>query len=185
MTRTYRFLSFILLCGCFCLACTSVQLVSPYDEQIDTSLTELNTDLTAFILKMNSVAGTPQGMYEANRQFYFDEQAKVQTIILRVEAHKVLGSCPSTDIIKYALAHSQIGGDAAQYQAQIPQDDCEVVLISLIQKNLALMEKFHHDQGPKGIPTAAEGPILVGGLGALIESAIIVELAKKGKTPTG
>jgi hypothetical protein len=163
------------------MAC-SVQLVSDYDEQIDTSLTQLNTDLTTFVVKMTAAAGTPQGTYDANKDFYVTEEAKVQTIKVRAEAHQVLNSCPSTDLIKSALAHS--GANAAQYEGQIPQGDCGVVLISLIEKGFEDLETFHREQGSKGIPKSSQGPILVGGVGSLIKSAIIVEIAQKGnKTP--
>jgi len=171
----------LLLCSTLLIAC-SVQLVSDYDEQIDTSLSQLNTDLTTFVVKMIGAAGTPKGTYDANKEFYITEEAKVQTIEVRTEAHQILNSCPSTDLIKSALAHS--GANGAQYEGQIPQGDCGVVLISLVEKGFEDLEAFHRAQGPRGIPKSSQGPILVGGLGSLIKSAIIVEIAKKGdRTP--
>jgi hypothetical protein len=167
------------------VACTTIHLVSDYDDQIDASLTQLNTDLIAFVLTMNAAAGTPKGTYESNREFYIQEEARVQTMAVRVQAHKVLGTCPSTQLIKFAISHSQLGDSAAQYEAQIPQDDCEVVLISLIQKGFDQLKTFHRAQGARGIPEAARNPILIGGLGALIESAITVEIAKKSAKTTG
>jgi hypothetical protein len=184
-SRVLRLPLFLALFACLSVACTTIQLVPAYDEQIDASLTQLNTDLVEFVLKMNSAAGTPQGTYASNQEFYIEERAKVQTIAVRADAHKILGSCPSTQLIESALAHSQqLGGSAASYQAQIPPGDCEVALISLIQTGFDQLETFHRARA-KGIPAAATGPILQGGLGALIEAAIVVEIAKKSGKTTG
>ncbi len=185
-SRVLRFRLLLVLFACLSVACTTIQLVPDYDEQIDASLTQLNTDLVEFVLKMNSAAGTPQGTYASNQEFYIEERAKVQTIAVRADAHKILGTCPSTQLIQSALAHShQLGGGAANYQAQIPPGDCEVALISLIQTGFDQLETFHRAQGAKGMPAAASGPILQGGLGALIEAAIVVEIAKKSAKTTG
>jgi hypothetical protein len=138
------------------------------------------------VLKMNSAAGTPQGTYASNQEFYVEERAKVQTIAVRAEAHEILGSCPSTQLIKFALAHSQqIAGSATDYETQIPPGDCELALISLIETGFDQLETFHRAQGAKGIPAGASGPILKGGLGVLIQAAIVVEIAKKSTKTTG
>jgi hypothetical protein len=182
--KNYSCFSRLLLlffCSSMLLAC-SVQLVSDYDEQIDASLTDLNTDLVAFVNKMTAAAGTPSGTYDTNKDFYITEEAKVQTIEVRAQAYQVLNSCPSTEVIKFAVAHG--GSTALLPEGPLPQGDCGVVLIGLIGKGFADLETFHRAQGSKGIPMSARDPILVGGLGSLIKSAIIVEIAEKtNKTP--
>jgi hypothetical protein len=171
----------LFLCSSMLLAC-SVQLVADYDEQIDQSLGDLNTELVAFVNKMISTAGTPAGTYDANRDFYLTEEAKVATIEVRAQAYQVLNSCPSTEVIKFAVAHG--AGAAVLPEGQIPPGDCGVALIALIGKGFTDLETFHRSQGSKGIPLSARDPILVGGLGSLIKSAIIVEIAEKtNKTP--
>ena len=175
-------------------ACT-VHFVSDYDEQIDSGLTQVNTDVTAFVAKMTDNAGKPAGTYENNKDFYISEKAKLSTIRVRAEAHRALNSCPSTAVISRAVMASipsqPTGGPlptvtAEQVIAKLPQDDCGVVLISLIQDAFGDLETFHAAQGPKGIPASARDPILVGGIGSLLRSAIQVQVAtKSGKTSGG
>ena len=132
---------------------------------------------------MISAAGSPVGTYDANKDFYLNEEAKVASIEVRAQAYQVLNSCPSTEVIKFAVAHG--GAAAVLPEGQIPPGDCGVVLIALIGKGFADLETFHRAQGSKGIPMSARGPILVGGLGSLIKSAIIVEVAEKNNMTPG
>jgi len=176
------------------LACT-VHLVSDYDEQIDAGLSELNTDVTAFVNKMIASAGQPAGTYDANKDFYTTASAKMDTLIVRAQAHKALDSCPSTELVKQALAkvappaasNSPIPlPDVSQALAQVPKDDCSVVLLQLIKQGLGQLETFHRAQGALGIPKEAHDPILVGGLGSLLHGAIVVEIAlKTGQSAAG
>jgi len=77
-------LAFLALAGC------SVHLVSDYDEQIDSGLSQLNTDLAVFVTKMINAAGTPAGTYNykkddayPNREFYATQEGKLDTLIAR------------------------------------------------------------------------------------------------------
>ena len=178
----------IVLCAAACvavlLAACTVRLVSDYDPQIDAGLSQLNTDLTAFVNKMIDESGTPQGTWAANKDFYTTEEAKTDTLIVRAEAHKALNSCPSTEMIADALSKAAPGSEAASYVGRIPKGDCSVVLLQLIKSGIVDLERFHTAQGRLGIPASAHDPILVGGLGSLIRSGIIVELAKKNAQTT-
>jgi hypothetical protein len=174
-------------------ACT-VHLVSDYDDQIDLGLTQANTDITAFVVKMTDEAGTPDGTYNNNKDFYISEKAKLGSIRVRAEAHRALNSCPTTAMINNAvianMPQQPPSGPVPAMTPQevlkkLPQDDCEVVLISLIQDAFGDLETFHMAQGQKGIPPSARDPILVGGLGSLIHSAIQVEVAMKAGKSLG
>ena len=175
-------------------ACT-VHLVSDYDDQINSGLTQANTDITAFVDKMTGAAGTPDGTYNNNKDFYTLEKARLSSIRVPAEAHRALNSCPTTVVIKDAITTSMPQQPPSgpipamtpqQVLARLPQDDCEVVLISLIQDAFGDLETFHMAQGQKGIPPSARDPILVGGVGSLIHSGIQVEIAmKSGKYPGG
>ena len=102
----------------FVAACT-VKLVSDYDAQIDAGLSQLNTDVTAFVNEMISDAGTPQGSWAANKHFYITEEARLDTLILRAEAHQALTSCPSTAAATAAVSNSLPASDLAKYAGQI------------------------------------------------------------------
>lgn len=177
--------------------CLSVQLVSDYDAEIDAGLTEMNTETTAFVDRMIAARGTPEGAYAANTEFYIEQIAAIETLMVRAQAHRTLGRCPAPEIVGKALEGSQARIEAqlqthtvdpqlrlaleqARSQlASLAGDDCEVGLLSLIRSNLQAMRDFHEAQGALGIPPSARGPLLEGGLGSTIRSAMTVEIAKK------
>jgi hypothetical protein len=179
-------LAFLALAGC------SVHLVTDYDEQIDNGLSQLNTDVAVFVNRMINLAGTPAGAYNykkddayPNKDFYATQDGKLDTLIVRAQAHKALDQCPSTALVERAVAAAVPRGELARYSAQIPKDDCSVVLLQLVKDGVGDLRKFHEAQGSAGIPQVAKDPILVGGVGALIRAAITVEVAKKTGTKTG
>jgi hypothetical protein len=185
--RLFAPLAFLALAG----AC-SVHFVSDYDEQIDNGLTQLNTDVAVFVTKMINVAGTPAGAYNykkddayPNKDFYATQDGKLDTLIVRAQAHKALDQCPSTAVVQRAVAVAVPQSEVARYSAQIPKDDCSVVLLHLVKDGIGDLRKFHEAQGSAGIPQLAKDPILVGGVGALIRAAITVEVAKKTGAKTG
>jgi len=70
--------------------CLSIQLVSDYDPEIDAGLSRMNTETTAFVDRMIAARNTPEGTYAANKDFYIDQIAAVDTLVLRAEAHQRL-----------------------------------------------------------------------------------------------
>ena len=170
----------------------SIQLVSDYDEQIDNGLSQLNTDVAVFVTRMINVAGTPAGAYNykkddayPTKEFYAAQEGKLDTLIVRAQAHKALDQCPSTALVQRAVAAAMPRSEVARYSAQIPKDDCSVALLQLVKDGMGDLRKFHEAQGSAGIPQVAKDPILVGGVGALIRAAITVEVAKKTGAKTG
>lgn len=180
--------------------CMSIQLVSNYDAEIDSGLSRMNTETTAFVDRMIAARGTPAGTYTANTDFYIDQIAALDTLMVRAEAHRVLGRCPAPELVGRVLEQSRQRLDArrntpgldlqttsaldrARSQLEtLADDDCEVGLLRLIRMNLQELRQFHIDQGELGIPPSARGPLLEGGLGSTIRSALTVEIAKKGVT---
>jgi hypothetical protein len=61
-------------------------LVSPYDEAIDQGASEIHTRIVAFVERMTSVAGKPEGTYAANPAFYGDLKASIATLKMRAQA---------------------------------------------------------------------------------------------------
>jgi hypothetical protein len=67
--------------------CSTVKLVGDYDEQIDKGVTQLQKEVEAFLVKLESTADKPADMvesYDKNKKFY--EDAKVALSGLRVRA---------------------------------------------------------------------------------------------------
>lgn len=162
-------------------SCSSIMLVPDYDEQIDAGLTQLYADTTGFVDRMIALHGTPEGTYERNADFYTQASARIDALTVRAEAHRVLNDCPSSKVVTKALSMARIPADVMGQIGNLPQDDCQVVLFRLIRGGFDSFRTFHQAQGALGIPPSARGPLLDGGVGALLRAGITVELAKRAK----
>lgn len=158
--------------------CVSVSLVSDYDPQIDAGLTTLYGETSAFVDEMVAEAGTPAGAYAANQGFYRVSAGKIAALTARAEANKALDHCPSTKLLSRA-ARSHVSSEVRQTLDRLSGDDCQVVLFTLLKDNFEQMRRFHEAQGAAGIPASARGPLLDGGVGAIIRAGLVVEAAKK------
>jgi hypothetical protein len=170
------FLSFSLVLS----SCAPIQLVPAYDEQIDTGLTELYADTSSFVDRMIQSHGTPEGTYKENEQFYADSLGKVDALMARAEANRILGSCPTTKLMARALDRvslpQQVRGEIGSLQG-----DCEVIMFRLIRENFNTMRAIHEHRGDRGLPEDARAQFLDGGVGAQLRAAIAVEVAKRAK----
>ena len=162
-------------------ACASVTLVPAYDEQIDTGLTNLYAETSAFVDRMIQVAGTPDGTFEQNQEFYTDSLGRMDALIARAEANRVLDNCPSTKLMAKALDRLSLPQEVRGQIGSLPQDDCEVVLFRLIRDGFQDMRDIHRLRGARGLPPEARGQFLSGGVGAQLRAAIAVEVAKRVK----
>jgi hypothetical protein len=171
------FLSFSLLLS----ACASIQLVPAYDEQIDRGLTELYADTSGFVDRMIQLAGKPEGTFEQNQEFYTNSLGKLDALIARAEANRVLDNCPSTKVMAKALDRLSLPQEVRGQIGALPQDDCEVVLLRLIRDNFQDMREVHRLRGARGLPPEARGQFLSGGIGAQLRAAMAVEIAKRAK----
>jgi hypothetical protein len=70
------------------LACGPVRLVSPYDEIIDRTTSELHTRIVSFVGRMVTLSGKPEGTYESNANFYDDVRGSISTIRLRARVQE-------------------------------------------------------------------------------------------------
>lgn len=162
-------------------ACAPVLLVPTYDEQIDAGLTSLYADTSSFVDRMVALHGTPAGAYPANTAFYDAADGRVEALIVRAEAHRVLNDCPTSKVVNAALAATRLPADVRGQIGTLPSDDCQVVMMRLVKTGFGKMRQFHQDQEGLGIPPTARGPLLDGGVGALLRAAITVEIAKRAK----
>ena len=68
------------------VGCTSIKLISDYDEQIDVGATRLARDMDRFLLKLEDKADTPKAEYEANKEFYLDYEVELRSLLLRARS---------------------------------------------------------------------------------------------------
>jgi len=171
----------LLFAGLVLAGCASVRLVPAYDDQIDTGLTSLYADTSVFVDRMIAARGTAAGSYDQNIGFYDGVDGRLEALIARAEAHRVLKDCPSTKLVGRALAAVRLPADVRGQIGTLPADDCQVVLLRLTKSGFSDMRQFHQAQGAQGIPPSARGPLLDGGVGALLRAGITVEIAKRAK----
>jgi hypothetical protein len=126
-------------------------------------------------------AGKPEGTFEQNKDFYTDSLGKLDALIARAEANRVLGSCPSTKLMGAALDQVSLPQEVRGQIGTLPQGDCEVVLFRMIRDDFQDMREIHRLRGDKGLPLEARDQFLSGSIGALMRAAIAVEVAKRAK----
>ena len=68
-------------------SCTSIRLISEYDEITDKAVTALQEKVATFFVKIGDEVGTNQGRYENYKQFY--QNAKVDLNILKSRADAI------------------------------------------------------------------------------------------------
>ena len=161
--------------------CAAIQLVPAYDEQIDTGLTELYADTSGFVDRMIQTAGTPAGTFAQNEGFYTDTLGKLDALMARAEANRVLNNCPSTKVMARALDQVSLPAEVRGQIGNLPPGDCEVVLFRLVRANVEDMRNIHRMRGDRGLPEEARQQFLTGGIGAQLRAAIAVQIAKRVK----
>jgi hypothetical protein len=157
-------------------ACTTVSLVSPYDEQTEQGLSALYVDTSSFVDRMIAAHGQPAGTYAQNQQFYSDAMARVDVMIARSQGFAVRDTCPSTAFLSRLTA--ALPPEQQSLVATMPAGDCQTVVLTALRGAYQDMRNFHSAQGDRGIPESARGPILVGGVGSLLRTAISIQAAK-------
>lgn len=68
------------------VSCSTVRLVSPYDEIIDHGTSDLNTKIVSFVSRMVTLSGKPEGTYDSNATFYDETKGSIATLRLRAQA---------------------------------------------------------------------------------------------------
>lgn len=171
-----------LLCVALALAgCATIKLVPAYDEQIDSGLTSLYADTSMFVDKMIAASATPAGTYEQNIAFYDGVDGRLEALIVRAEAHRVLKDCPASKVVNRAFELTNLPADVRGKLGNLPSDDCQVVLLRLTKGAFGDMRTVHKAQGANGIPAWMRGQFMDGGPGALLRAGITVEIAKRAK----
>ncbi|MDH4746068.1 hypothetical protein OMP43_18735 [Sphingomonas sp. CBMAI 2297] len=177
--RDLRRLAALLLLAVALAGCAHVQLAAPYDAATDAELGSVLQDTTSFVAKMATNAGQPAGAYAQNTDFYDNMEGRVALLVARAQANRVLDNCPSTQAMARALAAADLPPAIGGKIGTPPQGDCDVVLMQLLQQQFHDLRAFHQAEGGLGIPAAAVGPLLDGGLGATLRAAMAVQRAKQ------
>jgi hypothetical protein len=169
-------LLFLSILALLAAACTTVSLVSPYDEQTEQGLSGLYVDTSNFVDRMISLHGQPAGTFAANQQFYSDAMARVDVMIARSQGFSVRDTCPSTTFM--AGLTERLPSEVRARVGTLPPGDCQTVVLTSLRGAYDDMRTFHRAQGDRGIPESARDIILTGGVGSLLRTAIAIQAAK-------
>jgi hypothetical protein len=165
-------------------ACAGIQLVSGYDEETEKGLSSLYLDTTQFVDRMISLRGQPAGGFAANQSFYSQAISRVVLLISRSRGYAILNNCPTTGVIA-RLMDDQLPPQARTAIGQIPEGDCQTVVLELLRGAYQDMRTFHEAQEERGIPPSARGQFLDGGVGSLLRTALTIQVAKRASQQGG
>ena len=140
-----------LLCGC------AVQLVPPYNANIDKNASDLQKDYYVFIGNMQIQAGTPDGYYSNHVKDYTDFEARLA--VIRFQAENDPGGMPCGQAIK--LIQKTNGSALDRVDPQIKQrlqsvgesDSCITILARLAEQEMESLRQLHEKGCNKEKPT--------------------------------
>lgn len=67
-------------------SCSTIRLISEYDEITDKAVTSLQEKVSGFFVKMESDIGTKQASYENYKMFYQEAKVDLSTLKIRADA---------------------------------------------------------------------------------------------------
>ncbi len=149
--KTMMLLVTALLCGC------AVQLVPPYNADIDKNASDLQRDYYIFVGNMKIQAGTPDGYYSNHVKDYTDFEARLAAI--RFEAENGTAGMPCGKAIE-AIQKTN-GAALDRVDPQIRQqlqsfggtDSCIAILAGLAEQEMESLRQLHELSCNKQKPT--------------------------------
>lgn len=159
------FLASFLVAGC------AVSIVEDYDPVLDEGLSNYQADVAAFMAKMASMSGKPEGQFTdaGVQEYYARTGARLQSFVDRAEALDKDGKCLTTDFIGKGIKKVVTGsadlletvdlpfgqvkdvagiinsfGDGS---ADVTTGNCTVVVVKVVQANQELLRKIHEENG--------------------------------------
>jgi hypothetical protein len=156
----------------------SVRLIQPYDDAIETGVTDFYEEF----LRFTTTVGRTRGTFADNRAFYDWWQPRLTTLTARAVAANPSGRCPSTETYGGLLPQGVTAARSAATPAGVRVDsaaagDCTAQLLQLLEEQFADFAKFHDAQGALGLPPEARAPrelVLTS-----VRAVLYMELARK------
>ncbi|MGL4963598.1 MAG: hypothetical protein ACRC67_20385 [Inquilinus sp.] len=131
-----------LVAGC------TVQLTAPYNSDIDTQASALQSDFLRFAAEMQMVAGTPKGYYDEHASQYADFEARL--MVIRMRSESLGGGVSCGRALEVAKKVPLPLGDqaapsiaAASPQGEADNANCITILVQLAQNNMERLRSLH------------------------------------------
>lgn len=168
-------------------ACSSVKLVSAYDEVIDKGMMEFAEQLNTHIKNMAELGGKPEGSYEATFPIYNALESKLEVMIARSAAASQGSACKLEDKVFQRIslilknnAPTELKPDSSASPASASA--CNERLLLLVKDQLTSIRTIHKLADKcAGIscirPATAKDAMAIANQS--ITAAAVVEAAKK------
>lgn len=129
-------------------ACSTVTLISPYDEKIESGVTGYAENLSSFLVKMQAANGTPAGKYENNIDFYATQTGVLDGLILRAEAQDTGVGCLLTGkAIKILGDKLPSALRPKPGQTTGTPEGCSVMMVKNIKEQLGIIANIQKSMG--------------------------------------
>lgn len=128
-------------------ACTTVQIVTPYDEVIDNGLKEYKESINTLAKNLSDEAGTKEGTYENNREKYNALESKIDLLIDRASIQSSGKGCKLT--VDVAARVTEIMGNETPPDINKKKEGdsygCTQRLLELVKKQLEQLQYIHEN----------------------------------------
>jgi len=184
-TLLVAWLAALLLC-----ACTSLQLVDPYDPEIAAGLDDYDRSMSAFLTAQGQEPTSAATLYgsEDSRRFYRESEATLSNVILHAEAASNQATCAPQianrlglpQLIANVAGATELEAAASsdpRFSVRLEDGSCTVVALKVVRANHYILEAMHKKHGrlSRGAATLAHGLIEDS-----IRIALRIEAAKRG-----
>ena len=185
MKKLALLLAFALVLG----ACSTIRLVSDYDEVIDKGTMEFAEQFNTHVKNMGDLAGTADGTYEANIKTYNALESKLDVLIARASAASQGASCKLEKKVYErvkSFLKDKMPADMESGATSTPEQSvgCNERLLVLVKDQLNFIREIHKDKEQCGMnnmtclrPAAAKTALSIANQS--INAVSIVETAKK------
>lgn len=168
-------------------ACSSIKLVSAYDEVIDKGMMEFSEQLNTHIKNMAELGGKPEGSYDATFQVYNALESKLDVLIARSAVASEGSACKlearvfqRISVILKNNAPAELKSDTSAGPASASA--CNERLLLLVKDQLSTIRTIHKLADKCGgvsciRPATAKDAMAIANQS--ITAAAVVEAAKK------
>ena len=125
--------------------CANIQLVSPYDEVIDTGLKEYKEEINTLAKNMADSAGKKVGTYDENQEAYNALESKIELLIERAAIQGNGEGCRLTGNVTEKVTKIMKGNSVPIAKGEEEGDSygCTVWLLTLIKAQLDSLQMIH------------------------------------------
>lgn len=173
--------------------CGGTSLVVPYDQRVESTVSEFDEAFREFVAKRQREARTAAGEFSRHTDFYDKWSAKLGALRNYAVARAPTASCKGSETFSGVLArgisaieteaaasHVNAASDSGAGEVgreEAPQGSCTARLLRLLELQFKDFEAFHKAQGSIGLDPRQRAPGEL--MDVVIRAVLQVEIAKR------